>query len=73
MTSPVSLETQAKIASWRQRSAEGTLSLEEMKEIVVLLREGRGAAVAASSAAKRSKAVAAIPVATDLLGELEGM
>ena len=34
MTSPVSLELQQKIATWRMRANEGTLTLEEMRELL---------------------------------------
>ena len=75
MTNPVPLELQAKISAWRLRAAEGTLTLEEMKEAVVFLRAGRlGAATAAqATAAKRKKAIAAIPAAEDMLADLEGL
>lgn len=70
---PVPLELQAKIADWRLRAAEGTLTLEEMKEAVKYLRAGRFAAAQASatSATKRKKAITEVPSADDLLGELE--
>jgi len=75
MNSPIPLDLQAKIASWRLRAAEGTLTLEEMKEAVVFLRAGRlGAATAAQkTAATRKKAIAAIPAAEDMLADLEGL
>jgi len=77
MSSPVPLELSAKIAGWRLRAAEGTLTLEEMKEAVIYLRAGRlSAAVSAAtakkvsaSAAKKSKA----PAQGDMLDELEGL
>lgn len=75
MSSPIPLELQAKISSWRLRAADGTLTLEEMKEAVKYLRAGRlGAATAAASAARtRKKAIAEIPSAGDMLNELEGL
>lgn len=60
----------AKIAEWRARAAEGTLSLEEMREAIEALRAGRVSAAYTSEASRRKKAVAAIPVADDLLAEL---
>jgi len=66
----ISSELAAKIASWRQKAVEGTLTEEEMKEAIVLLREGRAAALASSATAKRTRAVAAIPKADDLLDEI---
>lgn len=73
MSNPVPLELQAKISSWRMRAAEGTLSLEDMKEAIVYLRAGRVAAANASAASKRKKAIVAIPHANDMLSELEGL
>lgn len=70
MSSPIPLELQAKITSWRLRAAEGTLTLDEMKEAIRHLRAGRVSAVAASAAAKRHKAVVAIPSADDMLSDL---
>lgn len=70
-TSPVSLEMQAKLAEWRRKSAEGTITLEEMKEAIVALRAGRLAAGAAASVAKRKAAAKVIPNADELLGELD--
>ena len=75
MTSPVTPEMSAKIASWRLRSQEGTLSVEEMKEAILFLRAGRLAA-ASSSAASKSRAKkpsVAAPSADSLLGDLADM
>lgn len=73
MTNPIPLELQAKITSWRRKAAEGTLTLDEMKEAVVHLRGGRVAAATASAAgrSKRKKSVA--PPADDMLADLEGL
>lgn len=73
MTNPVPLELQIKITTWRQKAAEGTLTLDEMKEAIVALRQGRVAAAAASQTAKRKVAKAAVPSAEDLLSDLEGL
>ena len=73
MTNPVPLELQAKIASWRLRAADNTLSLDEMKEAIIYLRAGRVAAANSAAATKRKKAIVAIPHAEDMLGELENM
>lgn len=75
MTNPVPLDLQAKISTWRMKAAEGTLTLDEMKEGIVLLRAGRCAAAVASStsAAKRKKSIAEIPSAEDMLGELDSL
>ena len=71
--SPVTLEMQAKLAEWRKKSAEGTITLEEMKEAIIALRAGRLAAGAAASVAKRKAAAKVIPNADDLLDEIEGL
>ena len=75
MSSPIPLELQSKIAAWRIAATEGTLSLEEMKEGIKLLRAGRlQAAVAASEGTrKRKAAIAVIPSADDMLAELGGI
>ena len=71
-TGPVSLELQSRIAEWRLRVAEGTITPEEMKEAISMLRAGRlTAASAASASRKKSSAVA--PAAGDMLSELEGL
>jgi len=63
-------EVQSKISIWRQKALEGTLTLEEMKEAIVILRGGRVSAAHASEGARRKTAKAAIPSADDLLAEL---
>ena len=71
MASPYSPETQMKIAVWRQKAMEGTLTLEEMREAVIIMRGDRkNSANAAASGARRAKAKAAIPSADDMLEEL---
>lgn len=69
-------EVQSKIALWRQRAIDGTLTKEEMAEAVVLLRQDRrGAAVAsekAVSARKKAAAPRVVPSADDLLNDLMG-
>ena len=50
MSTPViSVETEFKIKEWREKAAAGTLTLEEMKEAIILLRRGRLAAAEAAS------------------------
>jgi hypothetical protein len=63
-------ELQSKVLLWRQKAADGTLSIEEMKEAVLALREGRVSASAASDKSRAKKAAKAIPSADDLLNEL---
>lgn len=61
-------QVQSQISIYRQKAIEGTLTLDEMKTAVKMLREGRETAQSAAKAsAKKSKA----PVNVDnLLGEL---
>lgn len=77
MSTPVPLELQSKIAGWRLRAAEGTLTLEEMKEAIIHLRAGRMSAAASANATKRASAAGAkktvIKNSDDLLSELEGL
>lgn len=69
----ISPELQSQIAGWRQGAADGTMTLDEMREAVKLLREGRLSSSYSADAAKRKKAIAAIPKADDLLSEMEDM
>jgi hypothetical protein len=76
MSGPIPLELQSKIANWRLRAAEGTLSLDELKGAVTYLRAGRMAASQAAGAAKRSSAASkrtVPPPQDDMLAELEGL
>jgi hypothetical protein len=74
MSNPVPLELQSKIASWRLRAAEGTLTLDEMREAILHLRQGRVTAAAAAATTKRSAAKrSTAPSQDDMLGELEGL
>lgn len=74
MTSPISLELQAKIASWRQRCMSNEITLEEMKEAVLHMRAGRvSAATAATASRKVSGKKSVAPPADDMLSELEGL
>lgn len=72
MAQALSLETAARIAQLRVKAADGTLTQEDMREAVLLLRGDRRSAAAASDTARRAKAKAAIPDADDLLNELGG-
>ena len=73
MSSPITLELQAKIATWRLRVADGTITQDEMKEAIIHLRAGRLAAAQSAAASKRKASIAAIPAAADLLDELDGV
>lgn len=69
----LSLETQAKFASWRQKAAAGELSQEDMKEIILSLRAGRMQAAASATTSRKKAAMREIPKADDLLGELDDL
>lgn len=66
-------ELVAKIAIWRAKAADGTITLDEMREAVAAMREGRLAAANASDQARRKRAKAAVRSADDLLNELGGL
>jgi hypothetical protein len=65
-------ELQSKIAIWRAKSADGTITTEELREAIRELRAGR---ISAGEAARstRKRAIAEIPSADDMLKELEGL
>ena len=65
-------ELQAQIAVWRAKCADNTMTAEEYKEAIKVLRAGRltAAAAAATGATRRAKVKAEIPSADDMLGEL---
>lgn len=67
-----SLELQSKIALWRQKAADGTLTQDEMREAILAVRAGRMSAEAASATSKRKKAIAAVPNADDMLAGMGG-
>jgi transposase-like protein len=64
-------ERQAQVSLWRQQAIDGTLSLEDMKAAVLVLREGRMGAAAASDASRTKKAKKVVKTADELLGELK--
>lgn len=63
-------ELLSKIAIWRQKAVLGTLSEEEMKEAILIMRADRRGAAIASDKSRKAKATTAIPSADDLLSEL---
>lgn len=73
MATPYSPETLSRIAILQQKCAEGTVTVEEMREAVLLLRGERRTAATASETSRRKTAKAAIPDADSLLNELEGL
>jgi hypothetical protein len=69
-----SSETQMKIAELRTKSREGTLTMEEVREAIKLLRGDRVAAAATSAKSRTAKAAGKVkPDGDALLGELEGI
>jgi len=63
-------EVQSRIAILRRKVEDNTATIEDLKEAVALMREGRVAAAASSTTAKRKQAIKEIPHADDMLGEL---
>lgn len=72
MTSPISPELQSKIALWRQKSLDGTITLEEMREAVIAMRGGRLAAQEAAASAGKKTSKKPTRAADDMLSELGG-
>ncbi len=66
-------ELASKIAIWKQKAIDGTLSREEMQEAVLLYRQDRRRAQAASESSRRVKAKAVVPTAKEMLDELDGI
>lgn len=73
MTDPI-LNLQIKVAEWRAKARAGTLTLEEIREAVKVLRGGRALIAQATGGSKTNRtAKAAKPSGDDLLSELEGL
>lgn len=72
-TAPSLSEIAAKVAVWRQKELDGTLTLEEMREAVLILRQGRFASAEAAAKSGKSKSKSKEPPKTgaDLLRELD--
>jgi hypothetical protein len=66
-------EMMSQIGIWRQKAAEGTLTLEEMRQAILALRGDRRGAAVASEKSRKAKAPKAEVRADDLLSELEGL
>lgn len=68
-------ETLDKIAVWRQRCNDGTITPEEMREALAALRQDRllAAQTSAKSKSGGGKSKAPTKSSDDLLAELEGM
>jgi len=64
-------EMTIKIEQFRQKARDNTLTREDMKEAVELLRKGRGQAAATSAASKTKSAAKKTPIdSDDLLSQL---
>lgn len=63
-------ELQGKIAVWRQKSKDGTLTVDDMREAIASIRGDRKSAAHSSEQSKRTKAKAAVPDAKTLLADL---
>jgi hypothetical protein len=75
LMSNLSPEHQSKLIEYRAKAAAGTITLDDMKDAIIILRGSRRAAVDAA-AAGRSKAAKAKPSdksVDEMLGELEGL
>ena len=62
-------ELSAKLQIWRSKAAAGTLTIEEARESIIILRQARFAAATRVKETK-SKAKAAVRSADDLLKDL---
>lgn len=60
----------AKIAVWREKARQGTLTADEQREAIAALRQDRKSAAVASETSRRKKAVAVVPDAKALLADL---
>lgn len=71
--------TQIKVAEWRRKAIDGTLTVEDQIEAVKYLAQGRRSAFEAASSAKgtrtaKAKAAINVPSGDDLLSEMmEGL
>lgn len=69
----LSPEQQTRLAHYREKNADGSLTIDELKEAVIMMREARLAAQAANAASGKTKKKAPTKSADDLLGELESL
>ena len=69
----ISIETQSRIAEWRAKALNNTLTVDDMREALRVMRGERVGAAIASDASRRKKAKVEIPDAQSLLDELAGL
>lgn len=63
-------DLQSKITMWRSKEAAGTLTIDDMREAVLALRQGRKQAAVASASSGKKSPKKPSRSAEDLLGEL---
>lgn len=63
-------EVSAQIAIWRHKTNEGTITVEEMRQAVDLIRGSRKSAAISSEQARKTRAKKEIKSADEMLGEL---
>lgn len=75
MPTPYTPETLSRIAILQQKAKDNTLTMDDMREGVRLMRGDRKSAASASEAGvkRRAMAKAVIPSADEMLDELEGL
>lgn len=72
----ISPEAQAQVQLWRQKAREGSLTQDEMRQAIAILRQDRVAASGTSDKAKTTRATSRAKKninSDDLLGELDGL
>jgi hypothetical protein len=63
-----------RIAEWRAKEAAGTLTIEDMRQAIIVMRENRmGAQTAASESKSRSRAKGPSKSAEAMLDELDNL
>ncbi|MGI0133700.1 MAG: hypothetical protein ACREBW_01920 [Candidatus Micrarchaeaceae archaeon] len=65
-------EVQSKIAVWRRKALDGTITLDEMKQAILIMREARNSA-AQQTRAKPASNRRSTKSADDLLSEFENL
>ncbi|MGH9438466.1 MAG: hypothetical protein ACRD22_11370 [Terriglobia bacterium] len=65
-------EVQSKIAVWRRKALDGTITLDEMKQAILIMREARNSA-AQQTRAKPTSNRRSAKSADDLLSEFENL
>lgn len=70
-----SFDRAAQVEIWRAKCRDGTMTLEEYKQVIVQLRAGRAATPQATGGSKSKAKATAKPAVSgdDLLSELDGL